>query len=787
MIGKTISHYKITEELGRGGMGVVYKAIDLDLERAVAVKFLPPHLSGDDDARQRFMHEAKSASALDHQHIGTIYEIGRTDDGQTFIVMAYYEGETLRERIDRGGMSAAEAIGIAAQIASGLARAHEKDIVHRDIKPSNIIITGDGEAKIIDFGLAKLAGKTKLTREGSTLGTAAYMSPEQARGEEVDHRSDIFSLGSILYEMLAGEPPFKGEHEAALLYEIVHEEPRPLSDSRSGLPPDLQRIVERALEKDPARRYQSAKEMIADLEGLKGAQDILPRRSQLQIEILRQRRRIIGAAVAAAVVIVAAVLGIRHFTGGSQVIDSVAVLPFESVSSGATDDYMVEGIMGDLISSLSKIDDLKVTARASAMRFKSTDKTLKEIAAELGVNTVIAGEVRQVGDRIRIYVELIHAATERSLWSENYDRDMRDIEALYNDISLNVIRLAGIELSQDERRRFAKSREVDPRAYEKCLEARHYWHKFTEEGFRKALALFNEAIDIDPLYAQAYAYVALVNCDLMQEPREAAVKARAASQRAFELDDTLAETYTALGWIKYIFDWDFLGAESYLRRAVELKPHDVDIILFLAPYLSVTGRHEEALELYNRAVVLDPLTPTVRRLLANGYYMAGLFDQSIAQHKKAIDMDPTSYVLYEGLAEAYADKGMHAEALAVCDSALILAGNAPTSWLLGLCGYVYARSGRRDKALVLLDKLMAKSEEDYVHPLAVASIYTALDDKDKAFEWLERSYQERHPMIHVFTRRWISLRSDPRYQDLLRRLGVPADWENLWYDPRNDM
>ena len=474
MLGETISHYKILEKLGEGGMGVVYKALDTTLDRHVAIKLLPPHLNSNPEAVKRFVHEAKTASALNHSAIGVIYEIDETKEGQTFIAMAYYEGGTLREMIDSGSLTTNESVAIASQLASGLARAHEKGIVHRDIKPQNILLTRDGEAKIIDFGLAKLAGRTRLTKEGIVLGTAAYMSPEQALGKPADHRTDIWSLGVVLYEMLTGKQPFRGDYDPALMYAIVHEEPEPITAIKPEVPLEAERVVGKALIKNADKRCQSAAEIKQDLEELRESLDLLPRRSRMQLKLIRRRKQI---AIGVAVVVMAIVLtafGIRFFSGGTRSINSIAVLPLDNLSGDPEQEYFADGMTEELIKTLSKISAINVIAPTSAMRYKDTKKTLPEIAAELGVGAIVDGSVLNVGDSVRITVQLVEAATDRHLWTDSYDREVRNILALHSEVAQAIAREIQVTLTPQEQARLTSVRPVDPEAYVFYLRGRYH-------------------------------------------------------------------------------------------------------------------------------------------------------------------------------------------------------------------------------------------------------------------------------------------------------------------------
>jgi serine/threonine protein kinase len=472
MIGKTVSHYKILEEIGRGGMGVVYKAKDTKLKRTVALKFLPPELIRDPEAKERFIHEAQAASALDHPNIGTIYEIDETADGQTFIVMAYYEGETLKEKLEKGAIDFEEAYDIVILIASGLAEAHEKGIVHRDIKPSNVLITERGRVEIIDFGLAKLAEQTKITREGTTLGTVAYMSPEQTRGKEVDHRTDIWSLGVILYETVIGQKPFKGDYDQAVIYSILNEEPTDIRKLRSDAPAAIEKIIKKALAKSPEKRYQKIEEFVADL------------------RLVREKHVKKASAE-------------QPFSGKH----SIAVLPFVDMSPKKDQEYFCDGLSEELINALTHIKKLRVAARTSAFSFKGEKYDVREIGDKLNVDTVLEGSIRKAGERLRITAQLVSATDGYHLWSEKYDRNMEDIFAIQDEISLAIVDKLKIELLGDEAALLVKRGTDDLEAYDLYIKGRFFWEQ-RGKGIGKAVECFKRAVARDPNYAQAYAGLA---------------------------------------------------------------------------------------------------------------------------------------------------------------------------------------------------------------------------------------------------------------------------------------
>ena len=776
MLGETISHYKILEKLGAGGMGVVYRALDTKLDREVAIKFLPHHLISDIEATKRFIHEAKAASAIDHSHIGAIHEIDETEEGTTFIVMALYDGETLRERMDRGKMGLEESLEIASQISSGLSKAHQRGIVHRDIKPSNIIVTGEGEAKIIDFGLAKLAGKTRLTREGIAVGTAAYMSPEQAKGEEVDHRSDIWSLGVILYEMLTGKLPFRGDYEPAVVYSILNEDPEPITTISSEIPLELEQLVDRTLTKNPEKRFQSVEELIADLKELRESLDLLPRRSRMQLKLIRRRKQI---AVGAAVVVMAVVLtafGIRFFSGGTRPIDWIAVLPLVNLSGDPEQEYFADGMTEALINNLSKISAISVISRRSAMRYKDTKKTLPEIAAELGVGAIVDGSVLHVGDSVRITVQLIEATTDRHLWGDSYDRVLSNILALHSEVTQAIAREIQATLTPQEQARLDSVRPVDPEAYKLYLRGRYHLDKFTNKEIEKAIEYFQQAIEIDSNYAQVHARLAESYLWLWYPGglplEEARSRMDPPLRKALEIDDTLPEGHHVVAAIKHYCDWDWAGAEMGYKRAIALDPSFVDAHFDYAWLLMAIGRSTEAITEAKRALQLDPVSWWTNMTLANMYVYSRQYDQAIEQCQQMIELEPNDSRRHWVLANIYEKMGRYEDAVRAWQKVMTLS-DAPAERVAALDS-AYSESGPEGYWMWRLERLKGKYDRN---PKATAIYYAQLGDKDQAFVWLEKAYEKHNGEMLLLKVHpsWDPLRDDPRFQDLLRRMNFPEN------------
>jgi eukaryotic-like serine/threonine-protein kinase len=753
MIGRTVSHYKILEKLGEGGMGVVYKAEDTRLKRAVALKFLPPELTRDAAAMERFIHEAQTASSLEHPNICAIYEIGETAEGRIFISMSCYGGETLKKKIEKGPLPIERAFDIAIQIARGLARAHEAGVVHRDIKPANIIVTDRGEVKIIDFGLAKLGGQARLTRTGTTVGTAVYMSPEQARGEAVDHRTDIWSLGVVLYEMICGRVPFASEYEQATIYLILNSEPAPIADSCPGAPAELQEVVNRCLAKNLEKRYASTEDLIDDLEPLAGKRP----------STFSSRRASTGAVAVA------------------PGIPSIAVLPFRDMSPARDQDYFCEGIAEELINGLAQIDGLRVAARTSAFQFKGKDLDVRRIGKELGVESVLEGSVRKAGERLRVTAQLVTVSGGYHLWSEKYDRDIEDIFAIQDEISLAIVEKLRGKLLKEEKSKLVRRYTDDEEAYSLYLKGRYFWNRRHEGGIQKALELFEQAVERDPLHAPAY--VGIADCFnsashlALTDPRIGYRKAKDAVAKALEIDDDLAEAHASLGWIKTFHDWDWPGAEAAFLRAIELNPRHANAHYFYGLYLGAAARYDQAVAETTRVLEIDPIDLVYNSAHGLALYWGRRFDESIAHLRKTLDMDPSFYLAHLFLGFALTGKAMWEDAVGAFSRAGALSPGSPLT--TGYVGYALAASGRRDEALRALARLDEMSREKFVSSAYRASFYKALihlglKANDRAIDDLERAFVEKEswlPAIATFPL-FDNLRGEPRFAALVRRMGL---------------
>jgi len=743
LVGQTISHYKILEHLGGGGMGVVYKAQDLKLDRPVALNFLPPDLTRDPEAKQRFLHEAKAASVLQHTNICVVHDIDETADGQMYICLEYLEGETLKKKIERGPLPIDRAVGIAVQIAQGLSKAHTHGIVHRDIKPANIMVTGDGIAKVVDFGLAKLTSQSVLTRTGTTLGTVAYMSPEQARGEEVDHRSDIWSLGVVLYEMIVGHPPFKSDYEQALVYMIINEEPELLVKVRPETDPGLAQIVGQALAKKAAGRYQTMEEFREDLTAV--AEGLKP---------MKANTRLAGA--------------------------KLAVLPFVNLTGDPEQEFLSDGLTQEMIAHLGRLSpqSLSVIARTSVMRYKKTDTPIDQIGRELGVDYMLEGSAQREGTRVRIIAELIQVRDQIQLWTEIFEQEMSGILALQNDVAEKVARALAIKLLPSEQARLASARTVNPEAYEAYLKGRFHWYKLSLEHLDTAHEYFQLALEKHPDYALAhvgiaYTWFSRADCGLVP-PREVIPRIRTAALRALELDESLAEVHVLLANLRFCYEWDFRGAATAFRRAIQLNPNDADAHFFFSDFLISMKRPVEWQAEIERALELDPVNFFVQCFF--GWHLVCLrrYDEAIAQFRKVLRTEPDFPSAHLGLWGAFYRNGMHEEALVQANTFFVLLGDSEV--VEALTGG-YAVSGYSGAMRLAAEKLAARSVISYVPAVRIARLFAHAGEKDRAQEWLEKAYEHREsPLVHLSVGwDWDGLRDEPRFRDLLRRMNLPDD------------
>ena len=777
MIGRTVSHYKIVEELGRGGMGVVYRAEDTRLKRTVALKFLPPELIRDPEAKERFIHEARASSALDHPNICTVYEIDETEDGRLFMVMACYEGELLDEKAAEKPLELGEALDIVIQIGEGLARAHESGIIHRDIKPSNIIITEHDEVKILDFGVAKLAGQTRITREGTTLGTTDYMSPEQALGRSVDPRTDIWSLGVVLYQLITGKEPFSGDYPQAVIYSILHADPAPLTALRSGVPMELERIVAKALVKKSEGRYQDIKDMLVDLKALKKS---IEGRSEISTDSRKRRpkrRVILPAASAAALIIIAAALKLFFFSDQDGRIDSIAVLPLDNISNNPEQQYFADGMTEALIADLAKIGTIRVISRTSVMRYKGTKKSIPEIAEELDVDAIVEGSALLTGDRVRITAQLIRTAEEGHLWAAQYERDLSDVLALQREVARAIASEIRVTLTPREEAGLSTPDPVNPEAHQAYLRARFHWNKRSKNGVENSIRYLEEAIRIDSSYALAYGALAesyVVMGDWGYHlPKEMYLTAEKIARKAMELDPGLAEAYTALGAVEHECHYNHDRAKELYLKAIELKPNYATAHQWLAELLSRLGQFEESQAEFNRALRLDPTSLIINGSMASNYYYHSRYRKSIEQSRKTMELDKSFFFLPLFLnVRSYLGLGELDKAFAECRN-LLIEMNASKEMIADY-ERAYRNYGFEGVDRWFIETGWELSDQTYNIPYWKAASFTRLGEADSAFACLDRAYEYRsmYVVLTLMNPDLKPLRPDPRFHEYLRKIGM---------------
>ena len=823
--GTVLGRYEIRSPLGAGGMGEVYLAQDTQLGRTVAVKILPPDLVSDQQRIHRFVQEARTASALNHPNILTIYEI-QLEGPQPYIVTEHIEGVTLRDFMASKRIGLRQALNFALQITGALAAAHKAGVIHRDIKPENIMLRSDGYLKVLDFGLAKLTGQPRTTSEAITLvntdygiiiGTARYMSPEQARGLEVDARTDIFSLGTVLYEMITGITPFEGGTNSDVIASILREDPPQLGRYAPEAPVELQRIVSRALAKDRDQRYQTARDFFADLKNLKQEiefEEKLGRSGQLRAETMalpatsiadgasvtakgspavhtsrsselslpRNIPTALIIAIAAAGLVLLVILARSYFRRPTESINSVAVLPFSNSGGDANTEYLSDGITESLINSLSQIPNLKVIARSSVFRYKGKQIDPQTVGRELQVRAVLTGRVVQIGDTLSIQTDLIDVTNQTQLWGEKYNRKVSDVLSVEDEISQEISEKLRLTLTGPQKKQLVKHYTASAEAYQLYWKGRYHWNKRTPEDLKEAIKNFQQAINIDPGYALAY--TGLADCyvlgNLLQlPPKEAMPIALDATKKALAIDDQLAEAHTSLAKIKLSFEWDWPSAESEFKRAIELNPGYATTHQWYGVYLSEMGRHDEAMRERKRAQELDPLSLPISTGVGRALFWARRYDEAIDHLRKTLDKDPKYADTHWSLGLAYEQKKMYPEALASFQKAVeystteSLIGGKPE--MIAALAHAYAVSGNPGEASRMLRDLTERPENQrYISPYSIALIYAGLGDKQRAFEWLDRAYQERdESFIHLrVDPRLDELRSDPQFVERLRRINL---------------
>jgi len=777
--GSTLAgRYNIIEELGRGGMGVVYKAEDTKLKRTVALKFLPHELTHVPEVKERFVREAQAAAALEHPHICTVYEFDEAEE-TTFISMAYIEGQSLRKKIESGPLEMEEALKIGMQVAEGLQEAHKKGVVHRDIKSSNIMVDERGQAKVMDFGLARMVGTTLLTQEGAAMGTIAYMSPEQARGEEVDFRTDIWSLGIVLYEMFTGQLPFKGDHEQAVVYSIRKDKPRPITELKQDIPVSIEQVVSKALEKDPEKRYQHAEELLDDLKSISAG--IVPEeiKTRLRKAKLQKRKRTILYAGATGLVIILAVLGFILLKGPPETIDSIAVLPLENRTGDAGQEYYVDGLTEELIGHLAQINGLRrVISRTTMMQYKDTDKSLPEIARELNVDAVVEGTVYEVGDNVRLNLQLFDALPEeRNLLAETYERAGTDVLIMYGEIARAIAGKLQVELTAEEKTRFDQARQVNPKAYEACLLGWSHWSKLSPADLETAKQYFESALEEDPDYALAHTgmFLALITPAQigLVSPGEIMPEAKPYLLKALELDDTLAEAHFAMAAMKTWFEWDWEGGEISFLRAIELNPNYAMSRAYYSNMLCYLKRNEEAAAQGALALELDPLNSLFMSMYANTLLYLRRYDEAIAQSRNALRTSPNNPQAHAALWIVFHLKRQYDEAL---DGAKAFYAALELTPVVEAMSSGYETGGYPGAMLAAAEILAAISQQVYIGPCFIAYPYAAAGETEKALEWLEKGFEIRDLNMPYMAEPIFAdlLGEEPRYQDLLRKMNLPG-------------
>jgi eukaryotic-like serine/threonine-protein kinase len=791
MIGHTVSRYTIVSKLGGGGMGVVYEAEDAELGRRVAIKFLPEETGRSAQALDRFKREARAASALNHPHICTIHDIG-VYEGQPFLVMERLQGETVKSAIDRQALSIEKITSLGEQIADALDAAHRAGIVHRDLKPENLFVTERGEAKILDFGLAKMASGESatdvmpdaltvagdhLTAFGSTIGTAAYMSPEQARGEPVDARSDLFSLGMVLYEMATGRRPFHGGSRAECFAGILKEDPILPSQLNSTIPQPLEQVMLKLLEKDRAMRYQSAADMRADLQRLQRDTTLshVSGRSRAAASTSAWHWRSGMWAGVGSIVLALVVTGLWMGRGSKNPIpasatQSIAVLPLVDLSAQQDQQYFADGLTEDLLNALANNPQLRVAGRTSAFQFRNSQDDPREIGKKLNVVNLLEGSVRKTDNRVRITARLVNATDGFNLWSETYDREMTDIFAIQADIARSVADALRVTLLGGEQTKSA-ARGTKPPAYNAYLQGRYFRQLNTKESLEKALQYFGQAVALDPDYAPAWTGLALTYGSHASEGywpvAEGYEKARKAVEHALELDPNLGEAHAALAFIRRAYDWDWVGADVSARRALELEPGNGAVILGAARVASGLGRLDEALDLTRRAAMSDPLNVAIHYRLARYAYFLGRLDEAGASFTKVLELNPEYPAAHEDLALVCLAQSRPEAALAEMEQ------EKADLWRRYGFSLVYYALGRHKEA----DATLSEFVKNYQHTAAfqIAEVYAYRGEVDRAFEWLERAYAQRDSGLSQIKGQphFKRLEGDPRYAALLEKMRLP--------------
>jgi serine/threonine protein kinase/tetratricopeptide (TPR) repeat protein len=791
MIDQTISHFRIIERLGAGGMGVVYKAVDTRLNRAVALKFLPDNMLQDAQALERFRREARAASALNHPGICTIYDIGE-QHGRGFIAMEFIDGETLRSHIHGTALPLEETLKLGIQIADALDAAHAQGIIHRDIKPANIFVTKRGQAKVLDFGLAKLVPKGvaptgadfggevpgSSSIVGIISGTPSYMSPEQVRGDNLDQRTDIFSLGLLLYEMATGRQAFSGGTGGRIIEAVLTRSPVPARSINPDISPRLEQIINKALLKDRDQRYQHAADIRADLQRLERENDTVGiTADEFAPPILRSTTSHLHPTGGHTAQNSTPQTGAVRSERVSKIIDSLAVLPFENASRDPQNEYLSDGIAGSLINILATVPKLRVIAQSTVFRYKGRPIDPQAVGRELSVRAVLTGRIMQSGGSLRIGTELVDVATGSQLWGAQYDRKPGDIFAIQDEISNEISGKLRLKLTRAEKKRLTKHQTDDAEAYRLYLKGRHHWNRWTEDGFYKAIEYFQQAVEKDPGYALAYTGLAdsyvLLGWNSYLPPKEAFPKGKMAAMTALRLDPNLGEAHTPLAAVLWLHDWQWQEAQREFERSLALNPAHPTASHWYAEYLMTMGRHVEAIARIKNSQELDPLSLIISVAIGRDFYMARRYDDALEQLRRTVELDPNYPVTHWVLGLLLRKMGRYELAIDEGEKGVKLSGGSPL--MNAALAQTFATAGKREKAIQILDDLTNLTKQKYVAPYFFAGIHIGLGEDDRAIEYLEKSYEEHsHWLIYLHLDPSMdSLRSNPRFQNLSRRVGLP--------------